>query len=164
MHKLLVCAGLSLLIFGCKNQGETLVTDDTESVFFSFHTMPKKQSLNTKANEALANWVEFKALESSFNVMLKAQNNEDLVLAINDLLEKEVALSKSTYPKIYDVAQIKSRQRVLRTFLLKVKASLQERTDVEVPMKQMLEANNALRKQFNVIVNNDLNTKLILDE
>lgn len=164
MHKFLIYTGMFLFLLACKNEGEVVVENTAESDFISFQNMPKKQQLNPKANEALAAWMEFKALESSFNVMFKAQNSEDLVLAINDLLEKETALSNSTYPKVYDLPQIKSRQRVLRTFLLKVKASLQQRTHIDEPIKQMLEANNALRKQFNVIVNNDLDIKILLNE
>ena len=80
------------------------------------------------------------------------------------MLEKEKALGQSTYPETFDKPQIKSRQRIFRTFLLKAQASLADQTDVNGPIKQMLEANNALRKQFNVLVNNKLDIELILNE
>lgn len=164
MQKLFVLSIAFVLIFGCKKKVEEELDATNELVFFSFQDMPKKQVVNAEANEILMNWKEFQDLEISFEVLYRASNNEDLALAVEDLLEKETALRAGEYPGTFDKPQIKSRQRVFRTYLLKLQASIQDRTDVNEPMKQLLTANNAWRNQFNVIISNQLDTKLILDE
>ena len=126
--------------------------------------MPKRLEFNDEVTGIIREWKEFQVLKSSFDVMYKASNNEDLALAIDDSLDKEQALREGEYPAPFDKPQIKSRQRVLLTYLLKTKACIADRTDVNEPMKQLLTANNAWRKQFNVIVNNKLDANLILNE
>jgi hypothetical protein len=152
------------LAFGCKKQEKPEVFDDSKTEFVSFQNTPKTQKFNPQVEGILSAWAEFTSLQKSFDFMYRAANNEDLVLSIDDLLEKEKNLRESTYPKEFDKAQIKSRQKVLRTFLLKVKASLTENTDVNTPLKEMLTARNAFRNQFNIVVTNKLDTELILDE
>ncbi|WP_350284438.1 hypothetical protein [uncultured Croceitalea sp.] len=164
MQKILFLLVFPLLVIGCK-KGEKQVADNTDNIaLFTFQDMPRKQPINQEAQNILNEWQEFKDLESSFEVFDRAGNNEDLILAIDDLLEKEKALGQSAYPETFDKPQIKSRQRIFRTFLLKTQASLADQTDVNEPIKQMLGANNALRKQFNVLVNNKLDIELILNE
>ena len=164
MQKLFLLGVAFMLIFGCKKEVKDESDSANELVFFSFQDMPKKQAVNAEANQVLMNWKEFQDFESSFEVLYRASNNEDLALAIEDLLEKETALRAGEYPITFDKPQIKSRQRVFRTYLLKLQASIQDFTDVNEPMKQLLTANNAWRNQFNVIISNKLDTKLILNE
>jgi hypothetical protein len=89
---------------------------------------------------------------------------DDLLLIVEDFVEKQKVLEASEYPEEFDKAQIKSRQKVLKTYILKLKAALEYRSDVYEPMSEMITAYNALRTQFNVTVNNTLNTKLLLDK
>nr|WP_299214562.1 hypothetical protein [uncultured Allomuricauda sp.] len=126
--------------------------------------MPKKLTINPKATVIVEEWPEFKKLSSSVDVLYRAKNNEDLILAIDDLIEKEKLLEKGTYPEAFDKFQIKSRQRVFKTYMLKVKSSVLDNRDATQPTIEMLEAYNAFRKQFNVLVNSQLDTKLILNE
>ena len=164
MQKFFIYLVFITLVFGCRKEVKPKVIDNSTTQFVSFQNTPKIQDINTDANTILGAWPEFKALQNSFNLMYLAENNEDLVLAIDDLLEKEKGLRESKYPGEFDKMQIKSRQKVLQTFLLKIKASLAENTDIEKPIKQMLLARNAFRNQFNIIVNNKLDTTLIIDE
>ncbi|GMN10353.1 hypothetical protein MTsPCn9_31810 [Croceitalea sp. MTPC9] len=164
MQKLLTYFLLTLIILACKKEVKPDVIDDTSTQFVSFPNRPEIQNLNPEAQAVLSKWPEFQEFQNSFEVMYRAQNNEDLVLAIDDLLVKEKALRDGTYPEEFDKLQIKSRQKVLRTFLLKMRASLAEKTAIDEPIKQMLVARNAFRDQFNIIVSNKLDTKLILDE
>ena len=152
------------IFYGCKKEVKPEVVQDAGTEFVSFQNTPKTQTINPEVNDILSSWPEFQAFQNSYDVMYRAENNEDLVLAIDDLLEKEKGLRESTYPETFNKEQIKSRQKVLRTFLLKVKASLAEGTDVNEPIKQMLTARNAYRNQFNLIISSKLDTKLILNE
>ncbi len=164
MQKLWIYFLLIGIVFSCKKETQPEVADANLSEFTAFQNTPKTQDINAEAMIILKDWAEFTSFQKSFDFMYRAGNNEDLVLAIDDLLEKENNLRESKYPEEFDKTQIRSRQKVLRTFLLKVKASLVENTDVNEPVKQMLTARNAFRYQFNIIVSNKLDTKLILDE
>ena len=164
MQKLLFYFLFLGLVLSCKQEKESEVVTDAETEFVSFQNTPKTQKFIPKAEGVLSAWPEFQELQNSFEVLYRAANNEDLVLAVDDLLEKEKSLRESTYPKEYNKPQVKSRQKILQTFLLKVKASLAENTDVNTPLKEMLIARNAFRNQFNVVINNTLDTELILNE
>ncbi|MEM9077331.1 MAG: hypothetical protein AAGC43_09835 [Bacteroidota bacterium] len=153
-----------LLVLGCKEKQEPEIDSQEELLEFNYQKLPKKLQVNLEATAFLDEWTEFKALNASIDVLYKSTNNEDLSLAIDDVLEKEKALSGSTYPEPFDTFQVKSRQRVFRTLLLKVKASILNKSDTTGPTVEMLEAYNIIRQQFNSILSSQLDTKLILDE
>ncbi|WP_420321208.1 hypothetical protein [Flagellimonas sp.] len=164
MRKLYYLVAAVLLCTACKNNSAVPTELQDGDLAFNYQKMPKKLELNPEATKLVEGWVEFKTLSSSFDVLYKARNNEDLALAIDDLIEKEKLLAASTYPGILDDFQIKSRQRVLKTYFLKVKASILNNQDATEPTIEMLEAYNAFRRQFNVVINSQLDEKLILDE
>lgn len=164
MRKLLGLLIVFLVLFGCKkNKDNAQETQNTELVF-QYQKMPPKLAINPEATKIVESWKEFMAFATSMDVLYKATNNEDLILAIDDLIEKEKQLAEGTYPELFDVFQVKSRQRVLKTYIYKVKASVLENQETTEPTIEMLEAYNAMRKQFNVIVNSQLDKELILDE
>lgn len=164
MRKLLGILLVFSVVWGCKKTGPTPTETDGEELVFNYQKMPQKSSMNPDATAIVETWEEFKALNSSVDVLYKATNNEDLALAIDDLIEKEKDLEVGKYPELFDNFQVKSRQRVLRTYLYKVKAVILENQPTTEPTIQMLEAYNAMRKQLNVIMNSQLDKNLILDE
>ncbi|MEP5430606.1 MAG: hypothetical protein ABJP86_15785 [Flavobacteriaceae bacterium] len=164
MRKLLCMVVVFTSFVGCKNDDGLPQEVDPEALVFNYQKMPKKFAINPEATAILEEWVEFTELTGSFDVLYKAKNNEDLILAIDDLIEKEKLLAKAKYPEPFDQFQIKSTQRVLKTYILKVKSSLLNHTDTTEPAIEMLVAYNAMRRQFNVIVNGQLDKKMILNE
>lgn len=164
MGKLFIL-GIAIVLFVSCNQGKPNGSGDEGSeTDFNVEKLPQKFRVNAKAKEILTAWPEYNALETSFDALYEVENKEDLKLVIEDLIEKQKLLSASEYPETFDKPQIKSRQKVFRTYVLKVKASLENRTETVTPAKEMVDAYNALKNQFNVIVNNTLDTKLIFDE
>ncbi len=159
---------IALVVFttlaSCKTQGDQEVASDQNAQEFSFRNMPKDVELVGKAQLILEDWEEYRNLEDSFSVLKRAANTEDLKLAIDDLLEKEVALAKGEYPAPFNQLQIKSRQQVLRTFILKIKGNLEDRQNVQEALAQMLEAYNAMKMQFNILTSNTLDKELIDEE
>ena len=153
-----------LVVLGCKEKQAPEVDSKTELQGFNYQKLPKKLQVSSDASVLLNEWPEFKALNTSVDVLYKSTNDEDLSLAIDDLLEKEKELSKSTYPEPFDSFQVKSRQRVFRTLLLKVKASILNKSDTTEPTVDLLKSYNIIRQQFNSILSSQLDTKLILDE
>ena len=158
-------AGIVILsVLSCRqNQNQDQVSDDSELEFVA-DELPPRQSVNAKAAKELSGWVEYQAFDQSFDGIYSALNNEDLILVMDDLIEKQDMWEDSTYPEIYDVAQIKSRQKILKTYILKVKSTLDYRADFMKEIINMIEAYNALRGQFDVIVNSNLDPKLLIDE
>jgi len=164
MGKLLFFGGLLFFFFSCSEKKIDASDTDGTAVEFDVTKLPKKTRLDGKASTILKEWPEFNALEASFDGLLKVKNLEDLDLALEDLVENEIALEKSPYPEKFDNPEVKSRQRVFKTYILKSRASLKEFSDPLVPMLEMVTAFNAYRNQFNVIVNNTLDVNQILDE
>ncbi|WP_159075778.1 hypothetical protein [Muricauda brasiliensis] len=164
MQKLLGILVLIILLNACKKVEEAPVEVNTEELEFNYQKMPEKFEINPEAAAIVENWSQFKNLNASVDVLYKATNNEDLALAIDDLIEKEKDLESGQYPELFDSFQVKSRQMVMRTFLYKAKTSIMENQPTTEPTIKVLEAYNSIRKQLNVIMNSQLDKKLILDE
>ncbi len=165
MLKFRVIVLLFLTLMACKDDKQDLTgSQQTDSGTFDHQKMPARIEINTKASAILDQWEAFGNFSRSFDILYRARNNEDLILALDDLLEKEKLLAASEHPEIFNRSQIKSRQKVVRTFLLKARAQALERRDATEPIVEMFEAYNAYRNQFNLLVNNPLDSKLILDE
>ncbi|MDC6361793.1 MULTISPECIES: hypothetical protein [Flavobacteriaceae] len=164
MRKLIVTLMAFAALWSCKNAENASEETEAVELVFNYQKLPSKLALNPEASAIVETWEEFKALSGSIDVLYKATNNEDLSLAIDDLIEKEKLLEKGTYPELFDSFQVKSRQQVLKTYLYKVKSKVLENQETTEPTIEMVEAYNAIRKQLNVIVNSQLDKKLILDE
>ena len=164
MGKLWVFAVMILLIFSCKrNLNPELQTGDAD-MEINAEDLPKRVAVNTKSNDILQEWPEYVAFDNRFTAIYNVSNNEDLILLVVDLIEKQKQWEESTYPEVFDVAQIRSRQQVVKTYLLKIKSALDYRDDFETPTREMIDAYNGLRGQFDVIMNRTLDPKLLLDE
>ncbi|MEC8832594.1 MAG: hypothetical protein VX772_09555, partial [Bacteroidota bacterium] len=159
MRKLLSILVLLSVLASCKKTEKAAVEVNTEDLEFNYQKMPEKAEINPEATAIVENWRQFKDLNASVDVLYKATNNEDLALAVDDLIEKEKRMSEGGYPEPFDSNQIKSRQTVMRTFLYKVKASIMENQPTTEPTIQMLEAYNNMREQLNVIMNSQLDKK-----
>lgn len=156
---------LTILFFVSCNDGQNQQADTPDiSAAYDFSQLPKKVPTNAKANAILKDWEAYGIFEASVDAVYKAENREDLLLTIDNIIEKQKELETSDYPETFDQPQVKSRQKVFKTYILKVKASLEDRTDVLPPTKEMIQAYNAYRNQFNVAVNTALDINLILDD
>lgn len=164
MRKLLSILIVFSVLWSCKKTEPTPSETIGEKLAFNYQKLPPKADINPEATAIVETWEEFKALNTSMDVLYKATNNEDLALAIDDLIEKEKNMETGQHPELFNTFQVKSRQLVLRTYLYKTKAAILENQPTTEPTVQMLEAYNAIRKQLNVIVNSQLDKQLILDE
>ncbi len=164
MDKLLVIGALALFLCSCKDGEPKTAVAETPVVEISTQKWPKKLALNAQATEVVKDWAEFKAMDASFDALYTVKNPEDLILVIEDLIEKQKLLEGSIYPELFNKAQVKGRQKVFKTFFLKVKGNLEYRLDTEEPVLETINAYNAFRNQFNVIVNGTLDTDLILGQ
>ena len=91
MQKLLGILLLFSVLLGCKKTEPASAETTGEELAFNYQKLPQKTVINEKATAIVETWEEFKALNPSMDVLYKATNNEDLSLAIDDLIEKEKA-------------------------------------------------------------------------
>jgi aminopeptidase C len=73
----------------------------------------------------------------------------DLKMLVSELIEKEGAILKDGYPKDFNTLEVKSRQRLLRTYLLKTQALINQSQDPKAAALEAVEAFNALKEQLN---------------
>ena len=164
MRKIIPFLALFLSVCACKDPKADGVSEGEEVVFFSMDSLPKRLALNTRAAELTQGWLAFKDLDTGFDALSTVENYEDLILVMEDLVEREKQLEEAEYPEEFNLPQVKSRQKVMKTFILKTRAAAEYRIEATPPAVEMMEAYNALRAQLNVIVNNTLDTLLIVDE
>ncbi|MEA1787580.1 hypothetical protein U1E44_15870 [Arenibacter sp. GZD96] len=164
MNKLFLFGVALILFISCKQEQGSTTQQNTGKANFDTQKFPKKTNIHPKANEILKNWPEFNAFQNSFDALYRIANEEDLKLVMEDLIEKQKLLEASDYPELFNRNQVKSRQKVLKTYILKIKGNLEYRIDNQEFIIEMLTAYNAFCQQFNVIVHNTLDAKLILNE
>jgi len=164
MGKTFVINVFLVLLISCQGDKNSAIEEETSTFKISTEKWQKKANLSAKSKEVSKDWAEFIALETSFDAIYTVNNVEDLSLVLEDLIEKQKLLKASKHPLLFDRAQIKSRQKVFHTFILKTKGDLIYRTDVQNSVQQMIEAHNALVDQMNTITGNTLDLKTLLDE
>ena len=85
-------------------------------------------------------------------------------MVLEDLIEKQKELADSEYPVVFDKAQVKSRQKVFHTFILKTKGNLIYRLDEQKSVLEMIDAHNEMMNQMNKITSNTLDLNTLLKE
>lgn len=156
---------ISLILFiSCKGNQEQAIEEDTSAFEIQTEGWPKKATPNAKTAEILKSWEEFNALQVGFDAIYNVGNTEDLSLVLEDLIEKQKSLEESKYPEAFNKPQIKSRQKVFHTFILKTKGDLIYRIDVQESILQMIDAHNVMLHQMNSITSNTLDLKTLLEE
>ena len=164
MGKIFFFGAMFLFAISCKQGNSGVDKEPQKEVVFNLKNLPIKTGINPDAKMVLMDWVEFNALETSFDAFYKVQDKEGLALVVEDLIEKQKLLEASTFPEEFDVPQIKSRLKVIKTAILKAKFSLEYGVDTMEPSTALAKAYNAFRNQFTVIVNSRLDTTLIIYE
>ncbi len=164
MQRLLWIIGCLLLLASCKRQTGEIANEVATGIEITNKEWPKKSPIDAKAQAILGSWAEYQALETSFDALYTVENREDLNLVVEGLIEAEKTLEQSTYPDKFAIPQVRGRQKMFKTFVLKIQGDLFYRLDTETSVVEMVNAYNSFRNQFNIIVNNTLDTKLILDE
>ena len=121
MGRILFYLIVFIMLGSCKQQASTEAVIEKAEEFFSVDSLPKPNEINNQALTILKEWQEFNGLETTFESLYRVANREDLELVIEDLIEKQKTLEASTYPATFDKPQIKSRQKVFKTYILKTK-------------------------------------------
>lgn len=124
----------------------------------AYWNRPMKVPLTPDAERIVASWPTFTELDRSFDLLTRTVNEQELKLAVNDLLEKEAAMAKQRYPVPFDQSPVKSRQKVMRTYLLKLQWELDQRDSVTQTVDDLANSYNAFRKKLNYLLLNPIDT------
>tara|TARA_R110002051_G_scaffold260554_1_gene320345 strand:- start:5367 stop:5861 length:495 start_codon:yes stop_codon:yes gene_type:complete len=164
MNKIVVFV---LFIAGCISCGEKKieeVKEDGSKALVDLKKLPKKVNPSDEAILILKDWTEYNALNSAVNSIYNADTKEDLVVVLEDLIEKQKLLEKSVYPEAFNRPDIKSRQKVFKTYILKIKSNIEFDINPREAVIEMVRAYNAYNNQFSVVVSSALDTKILFDE
>jgi hypothetical protein len=164
MNKLFL---IVLFLIGCVACGEKKteeVQKDPSVDLVALKKLPKKESASFKATEILKDWTEYNALNTAANAVYTIDTKEDLIVVLEDLVEKQKLLEASTYPEVFDRADIKSRQKVFKTKVLQVKFDLEYDKNPRKTVIEMVKAYNAFNNQFSVVIKSTLNAEILFDE
>lgn len=164
MRKFLHILILLSFLSSCKQGVQEAATPSGKNFGDMANELPQVVTVNAKAEAILGQWKEYYSFQQSMERIYTIDFREDLELVIEDLVEKQSLLEKSKYPEEFNIPQVKGRQKVVKTYILKAKGDLEYRLDPEESIKELIIAYNALREQFNVTVNNTLPTELIENE
>ncbi|WP_299798185.1 hypothetical protein [uncultured Maribacter sp.] len=164
MSKIISFLILIILVSSCKDAvqennaiHETRWEETTDS-------LPAKIRVDAKAQKILQDWLEYNALEKSFDKIYTSEHIEDFQFLVDELIENQKKMEESAYPEKFNIPQIKGRQKLFKTYVLKTKGDLEYMQDPKESMKQMITAFNDLRNQFNVVVKNTLPDELLKNE
>lgn len=164
MRKIYFFAALLALVFGCRYSADNALESNVDADRFSVDSLPEMAVITSGGRELIAGWEEFSTMEQSLDGLYRTGNREELRLLLEELIEEQKAIEASEYPPDLDNAQVKSRLKVFKTYLLKAKANLEYRTDPMEAVREMLDAYNALCREFTILSNNSLDSKLLQDE
>lgn len=163
MYKFVITAIVLSLVFSCKETSKEVAGQDASRFEINTEKWPRKTVLDPKVEAIIREWPEFLAMDGSFDALYNVANKEDLRLTIDNIIEEQKLLEKSTYPEEFDIPQIKSRQKVFKTYALKVKGDIFYYLEPEASVNEMIESFNILRQQFNAVVSHTIDAQLILD-
>lgn len=164
MKKNIVITLLLLGFLACGEKKVEEVKEDPARALVDLKKLPKTVEPSFEAMEVLKNWTEYNALNTAVKKIYTTETNEDLVVVLEDLIEKQKLLEASSYPEDFDKPAIKSRQKVFKTYLLKIKSNLVYDINPRVAVIEMVKAYSALNNQFSIVISSTLDPKILFDE
>ena len=127
-------------------------------------TLPELVVIRPEARVIVDDWPQFRSLEERMNVVREADDREELALLVEELGQICKQVEENAFPGELEKPSVRSRLKVLRTYLGKLDAALFYRTDTGEPLTELMVAYNALRQQFNVIVSTTLTPEMFMND
>lgn len=155
---------LLLILSGACREAPGPETATLEQNSLQTSDLPETIRINSQARDVLNSWPEFNTFETRFERLRQVRGEEELRLLLEELIELSKELQASEFPKEYNVLSVRSRHKVVDTYLYKVQAAITYRLDINEALQELMGAYNALREQFNVIQSNTLDPKLFEDD
>ena len=156
--------GILCLAVCCKPQEAETNPGPMTEVAVNELDLQQPLELLPQTREVLQTWKPFMDFDMSFRQLYQAENREDLILVVDDLIEKHQEVANSEPPEKFRVSQVKSRMLVVLTNLYLVKEDIEYGKPVEEELRAVVEAYNALRAQMNTQMTNTLDIKSLEDD
>ena len=164
MSKFSVFLMILLLFSGCNPKVEEAQESSQETSAQDKRELPAPVQIDAGAREILDSWAEYRSLEDRLSVLAEASNEEEMKLLSEELNQICIRLEESSFPGEFEQPAVRSRLKVIQTYLGKLDAALFYRQDYQEPLFELMVSYNALREQFNVIVRNTLSPELFENE
>jgi hypothetical protein len=164
MKKVLLIIFIILGYTSCGEQKSDAVKDDVAKDLVDLKKLPKKVEPSTAAVEILKDWTEYNALNGTIISFYSAETEEDLTVLIDGLIEKQKLLEASNYPEQFNRPDVKSRQKVFKTYILKIKSNMLYDINPREAVIEAVEAYNAFNNQFSIVLSSKIDTELLFDE
>ncbi|WP_282048987.1 hypothetical protein [Maribacter aquivivus] len=164
MSKIIFFLIIVTLVTSCKDAVQDKSTIREVRWEETTDSLPTKIRVDAKAQTILKDWLEYNTLEKSFDKIYTSENIEDFQFLVDELVENQKLMEEGEYPEKFNIPQIKGRQKLFKTYVLKTKGDLEYMQNPKESMQQMITAFNDLRNQFNVVVNNTLPDELLKNE
>jgi hypothetical protein len=164
MKKVLLIIFIILGNTSCGEQKSEAVKDDAAKALVDLKKLPKKVEPSAAAVEILKDWTEYNALNGAIKSFYSAETEEDLTVLVDGLIEKQKLLEASNYPEQFNRPDVKSRQKVFKTYILKIKSNMIYDINPREAVNEAVEAYNAFNNQFSIILSSKIDTELLFDE
>ncbi len=156
--------GLAMLALGCGSP-ENKDKEPAETAAWSgIPELPAPAPINAGARAVLEAWPQFLSLEERIAALPDTGSREELQLLLEELNQICQQVEENAIPTEFERPSVRSRLKVVRTYIGKSDAALGYREDYGEPLLELMEAYNALREQFNLIVNSTLKPELFETE
>ena len=141
-----------LALMGLFSCGEKQVDKQEEmgtNLSLDYSDLPEFSPLSVTSDSIVNEWPSFDALDQRMGALKSVISLPDLKMLVAELIEKEGAILKDGYPEDFNTPEVKSRQRLLRTYLLKTQALMNQSQDPKAATLETIAAYNALKEQLN---------------
>jgi hypothetical protein len=136
-------------VFSCGEKQVEQQQETGSNLSLDYSDLPDFSPLSFKADSISKTWPAFDALDQRMGALKLVVSLPDLKMLVSELIEKEGAILKDGYPKDFNTPEVKSRQRLLRTYLLKTQALMNQSQDPKAATLETIGAFNALKDQLN---------------
>lgn len=150
-------------LFSCAEKPATQQEKKTAPKSLDYTDLPDFSALNAKADTLVKTWEAFNALDQRMTALKRVVSVPDLKMLLAELIEKEGAILKNGYPADFNTPEVKSRQRLLKTYLFKTQAVISQSQDPKAATLEIITSYNALREQLNRHTKATLNLKDLED-
>ena len=158
----LICCFIGLVSCGTKQEKTT--ENAAPPAALNYTDVSEFTTFSASVDSVLLHWPSFKALDERVAAIKEVVSLPDLKLLVNELLEKEEMITKEGYPTSFNEASIKSRQRLVKTYLLKIKSAIELGQDPKPTVEEFIVAFNALKDHMNLIKSPTMNLETLKDD
>ncbi len=127
--------------------------------------LPELTEFHGQKSEEINEWAPYVELKKAISEF-KEEKGGDVVLQLDNLLEKEKELSTSDFPAKFDNPSVRSRLAVVKTYLLQTRLEAPDPVPEEYLMKQKLKilvAFNDFDRQLNVMMRGSITDEFLTE-